>query len=106
MIMRKKLITRQPMVVESAPGSVLNTQQLLLLSPEEAAEIRRQFPYLVVRAAENQDKAQWALSPELFNDRMPTHHLQVLPDEIRARMARARKARKPSVVSHLSVAED
>jgi len=87
---------RDLVVIETPIGiSAQQYQQILLMSQEEMELIRNKHPDLVVRLAEQEDRKQWALSQQLFNDPkgIVTSEMVILPDEVKDRFKRARKKR-------------
>lgn len=70
-------------------------QQMVLLSEQELERVKQEYPSLVVRWAEQEDRKQWALSSKLFDDpKGPCRDMMILPDEVRDRLRLAKKSKR------------
>jgi hypothetical protein len=65
-IPQKGITKRRYVVIESPPCEQKYTNQLVMATPKEMEEMKKEFPGLVVRWAENEDLAKWKLANELF----------------------------------------
>ena len=61
---------RRLAVIEQPVGvAVDGGEQLIWATPNELEMYRKSFPYLVIRWAEQADKAKWRFAPELFDQK-------------------------------------
>jgi hypothetical protein len=82
-------VSTTPAATRVSDTTFLLLLQLLLVSEEEVKQLKVRYPGLIIRPAENEDKAQWILSPMLFDDQKgPTRVMQVTGEEVRERMKR------------------
>ena len=66
--LQKSLPVRRLAVIEQpSPFTIQPEQQLIMATPSELEEYRRQFPNLVARWAEVEDKKKWRFSESMFD---------------------------------------